>query len=275
MNTERLHLGIDIGSTTAKAVVTHDGEIVYTSYQRHNTKIKESVLDILQQIQKKFSEAKQIKICLTGSAAMGIAEQKKLPFVQEVIAASEVIQKNFKNVRTLVDIGGEDAKIIFYEEGKSPDIRMNGSCAGGTGAFIDQIATLLNVETQDLNKLAEESTQIYTIASRCGVFAKTDVQNLIARKVPVSDIAASCFHAVALQVINALSRGIDIKPTVLFIGGPLTYIPALQKMLRELIGCDEKNAFSPKIANFSLHGVPLLLQKQKKRSTTFRLCTMK
>lgn len=245
MNTEKLHLGIDIGSTTAKAVVTRSGEIVYTSYQRHNTKIKESVLDILQQIKNKFPEAKQIKICLTGSAAMGIAEQKSLPFVQEVIAASEVIQKNYKNVRTLVDIGGEDAKIIFYEEGKSPDIRMNGSCAGGTGAFIDQIATLLNVETHDLNKLAEESTQIYTIASRCGVFAKTDVQNLIARKVPVSDIAASCFHAVALQVINALSRGIDIKPNVLFIGGPLTYIPALQKMLRNLIGCTEENAFSP------------------------------
>lgn len=245
MNKVNLHLGIDIGSTTAKAVVTKCGEIVYSSYQRHNTRIKESILSILETIKEKFPTEKKVKICLTGSAAMGIAEQQHLPFVQEVIAASEVIQKNFKNVRTLVDIGGEDAKIIFYEEGKSPDIRMNGSCAGGTGAFIDQIATLLNVETQELNGLAEQSTQLYTIASRCGVFAKTDVQNLIARKVPITDIAASCFHAVALQVINALSRGIDINPTVLFIGGPLTYIPALQKMLRELVHCTEENAFTP------------------------------
>ncbi|MCQ2958769.1 MAG: acyl-CoA dehydratase activase [Bacteroidales bacterium] len=240
-----IHLGIDIGSTTAKAVVTQYGKIIYSSYQRHNTRIKESILAILNQIKDNFPNEKKVKICLTGSAAMGISEQQKLPFVQEVIAASEVIQKNFKNVKTLVDIGGEDAKIIFYEEGKSPDIRMNGSCAGGTGAFIDQIATLLNIETQELNSLAEQSTQTYTIASRCGVFAKTDVQNLIARKVPVTDIAASCFHAVSLQVINALSRGIDIKPNILFIGGPLTYIPALQNIMRKLINCNEEEAFAP------------------------------
>ncbi|MBQ4214818.1 MAG: 2-hydroxyglutaryl-CoA dehydratase, partial [Bacteroidales bacterium] len=189
MNKLNLHLGIDIGSTTAKAVATQAGKIVYTSYQRHNTRIKESLLDILNEIKKKFPNDTEISFCLTGSAAMGIAEAQKLPFIQEVIAASEVIQKKYENVRTLVDIGGEDAKIIFFEEGKSPDIRMNGSCAGGTGAFIDQIATLLNVETQELNNLAEQSTQTYTIASRCGVFAKTDVQNLISRKVPISDIA--------------------------------------------------------------------------------------
>lgn len=245
MNEVNLNLGIDIGSTTAKAVVTKAGKIIHTSYQRHNTRIKESLLEILNEIKQKFPNEKEIKFCLTGSAAMGIAEAQKLPFVQEVIAASEVIQKKFENVRTLVDIGGEDAKIIFYEEGKSPDIRMNGSCAGGTGAFIDQIATLLNVETQELNALAEQSTQTYTIASRCGVFAKTDVQNLIARKVPITDIAASCFHAVSLQVINALSRGIDIKPNILFIGGPLTYIPALQKIMRKLVNCSESEAYAP------------------------------
>ncbi len=241
----KLHLGIDIGSTTAKAVATIGDKIVYTSYQRHNTRIKESILQILDHIKEKFSQEKSIKLCLTGSAAMGIAEQQNLPFVQEVIAASEVIQKKYANVHTLVDIGGEDAKIIFFEDGKSPDIRMNGSCAGGTGAFIDQIATLLNVESQELNKLAEQSTQTYTIASRCGVFAKTDVQNLISRKVQISDIAASAFYAVALQVINALSRGIDIKPNVLFIGGPLTYIPALQNILRKFINCTEEQAFCP------------------------------
>ncbi len=240
-----INIGIDIGSTTAKAVVTKGTEILHSSYQRHNTKIKESLLHILSEIKKKFPNDHEVKFCLTGSAAMGIAEMQKLPFVQEVIAASEVIQKKFKNVRTLVDIGGEDAKIIFYEEGKSPDIRMNGSCAGGTGAFIDQIATLLNVDTQELNTLAEQSTQIYTIASRCGVFAKTDVQNLISRKVPITDIAASAFHAVALQVINALSRGIDIKPNILFIGGPLTYIPALQKVMRKLVNSTEEQAFAP------------------------------
>ncbi len=241
----KLNLGIDIGSTTAKAVATKAGKIIYTSYQRHNTRIKESLLEILDEIKKKFPNEKEIKFCLTGSAAMGIAESQKIPFVQEVIAASEVIQKKFNNVRTLIDIGGEDAKIIFYEDGKSPDIRMNGSCAGGTGAFIDQIATLLNIETKELNALAAQSTQTYTIASRCGVFAKTDVQNLISRKVPVTDIAASAFHAVALQVINALSRGIDIKPNILFIGGPLTYIPALQNIMRKLLNCSEQEAFAP------------------------------
>ena len=240
-----INIGIDLGSTTAKAVVTRGVEILFNSYRRHNTKIKESILHILDEIKQKFPEEKTVKFCLTGSAAMGIAETQKLPFIQEVIAASEVIQTKYENVRTLVDIGGEDAKIIFYEEGKSPDIRMNGSCAGGTGAFIDQIATLLNVETQDLNALAAQSTQTYTIASRCGVFAKTDVQNLIARKVPITDIAASCFHAVALQVINALSRGIDIKPNILFIGGPLTYIPELQKIMRSLVNCTEEQAFAP------------------------------
>lgn len=240
-----LHIGIDLGSTTAKAVVTNENAIVYSTYRRHNTRIKENLLLILDEIKKRFPNEHTVKICLTGSAAMGIAEQRKIPFVQEVIAASTVIQQEYKEVRTLIDIGGEDAKIIFFEEGKSPDIRMNGSCAGGTGAFIDQIATLLNIETQELNALAEQSTQTYTIASRCGVFAKTDVQNLISRKVPLSDIAASAFRAVAYQVINALSRGIDIKPNVLFIGGPLTYIPTLQKIFRELIQCDESKAFAP------------------------------
>lgn len=231
-----MNIGIDIGSTTAKAIVLDaSGKIVYNIYKRHKARIQECLLEILNEIQTTFPHIPKASICFTGSAGMGVAELHNLPFIQEVVAASEVIQKHFPQTKTLIDIGGEDAKIIFYEQGKAPDIRMNGSCAGGTGAFIDQIASLLHIETSALDALAQKSSHTYPIASRCGVFAKTDVQNLISRKVPTSDIAASAFHAVSLQVLNSLARGVDIKAPILLIGGPFTYIPSLQKAFENLL----------------------------------------
>ncbi|MDR2962660.1 MAG: acyl-CoA dehydratase activase [Bacteroidales bacterium] len=258
-----MNIGIDIGSTTAKAVVTNDtGDIIFSVYKRHKALIVESLLDILRSIRAEFPQTQDFRICFTGSAGMGVAEQHAFPFVQEVIAASEVIQTYYPATKTLIDIGGEDAKIIFYEADKAPDIRMNGSCAGGTGAFIDQIASLLNIETSELHELAAQSTQLYTIASRCGVFAKTDVQNLIARKVPIADIAASAFYAVSLQVINALSRGVDIQPQVLFIGGPLTYIPALRHTLQKQLHCSNEEAILPKNSHvFPAWGAAIEAQK--------------
>lgn len=263
-----MNIGIDIGSTTAKAVVTNEnGEIIFSLYKRHKALIIDCLLEILHEIQIEFPNETAVHICFTGSAGMGVAEQHDLPFVQEVIAASEVIETYYSNTKTLIDIGGEDAKIIFYADGKAPDIRMNGSCAGGTGAFIDQIASLLNIETSELHDLAMQSTQLYTIASRCGVFAKTDVQNLIARKVPIADIAASAFYAMSMQVINALSRGVDIQPQVLFIGGPLTYIPALRHTLQKQLNCSDEEAILPKNSHvFPAWGAAITAQKHEKIS---------
>ncbi|NJO87737.1 MAG: hypothetical protein HC831_01340 [Chloroflexia bacterium] len=143
------------------------------------------------------------------------------------MAAAEVVKQIYPQVKTLIDIGGEDSKMIFFYDNKAPDIRMNGSCAGGTGAFIDQMATLLNVNVADFEDLAKSHSKIYTIASRCGVFAKTDVQNLISRQISKSDIAASVFHAVAVQSMNTLARGFNIIPKVMFSGGPFTFLPEL------------------------------------------------
>lgn len=262
-----LNIGFDIGSTTAKAIVTNDsGVIIYSRYQRHKARILEHILEILQDIQLQFPNDSDISICFTGSAGMGVAEQHALPFVQEVIASSTVIHKQYPHTKTLIDIGGEDAKIIFFEKNKAPDIRMNGSCAGGTGAFIDQIASLLNVDTSELDALAKQHTTIYPIASRCGVFAKTDVQNLISRKVPLADIAASVFHAVSLQVVNSLARGVDIHPHILFTGGPLTFIESLQNAFNSLLQHNATSATVPEYGQFfpawgaSLHAHTL--QKQ-------------
>ena len=259
-----MNIGIDIGSTTAKAIVTNqDGTITYSMYKRHKALIIEAVTSLLHEIQLNFPNEPLVNICFTGSAGMGIAEQHSFPFIQEVVASSEVINRKYPTTKTLIDIGGEDAKIIFFEKNKAPDIRMNGSCAGGTGAFIDQIASLLNIQTSELNELALTSTNIYPIASRCGVFAKTDVQNLISRKVPIADIAASSFHAVALQIINSLSRGVDIQPSILFTGGPLTFIPALQNAFKKLLKCNKDEAFVPENGEFfPAWGASIMAHKQ-------------
>ncbi|MCF8075555.1 MAG: acyl-CoA dehydratase activase-related protein, partial [Desulfotignum sp.] len=159
----------------------------------------------------------------------GMSREMDLPFVQEVIATHELVRQLYPKVQTVVDIGGEDSKMIFLSSDRPPDIRMNGSCAGGTGAFIDQLAALLNCSPDDLNTLAKQHTQVYPIASRCGVFAKTDVQNLLSRNVPVPDIAASVFHAVAIQCLNTLARGYDIRSKLLLCGGVFTFLPELVK----------------------------------------------
>ena len=177
---------------------------------------------------------KTVSVMFTGSAGMGISESCGLPFLQEVIAAAEVI-KRFPKVHTLIDIGGEDAKMIFFEPGLPPDIRMNGSCAGGTGAFIDQMAMLLNMPVESLEEVASSASTVYPIASRCGVFAKTDVQNLLSRDIPHADILASVFNAVVYQTLATLSRGRSPQSQVLFCGGPLTFIPNLrQKFIQAL-----------------------------------------
>jgi predicted CoA-substrate-specific enzyme activase len=221
------HAGLDIGSTTAKLVLADgEGRLVFSRYQRHYARIMDTVAGFLSQVLADPGDG-FLHLSLTGSAGMGLSQELDLPFVQEVIATHEVVRHRYPQVRTVVDIGGEDSKLIFLSPDRPPDIRMNGSCAGGTGAFIDQLAALLNCTPGDLNDLARRHTGVYPIASRCGVFAKTDVQNLLSRNVPVPDIAASVFHAVAIQCLNTLSRGCDIRPKLLLCGGVFAFLPEL------------------------------------------------
>ncbi|MFN8254230.1 MAG: acyl-CoA dehydratase activase [Bacteroidales bacterium] len=230
-----LSVGIDIGSTTAKiAILNPKAELVFSRYTRHNTQINQTLIQLLEEARRNFGNIK-VNFRITGSAGIGVSEKTGIPFVQEVIAAAQVVQSLYPDVKTLIDIGGEDSKMIFFSEHKSPDIRMNGSCAGGTGAFIDQMASLMNVELSEFNNLASKSDKIHTIASRCGVFAKTDIQNLLSRKINLSEIAASVFHAVAMQSMNTLARGFDIVPKVMFAGGPFCFMPELTRVfLRDL-----------------------------------------
>jgi predicted CoA-substrate-specific enzyme activase len=221
--------GLDIGSTTAKLVLVDGaGQSVFSRYQRHYARIMDTVSVFLNEVLEDLGNCR-IQLAVTGSAGMGMSREMDLPFVQEVIATHEVVRHLYPKVRTVVDIGGEDSKMIFLSSDRPPDIRMNGSCAGGTGAFIDQLAALLNCSPDDLNTLAKQHTQVYPIASRCGVFAKTDVQNLLSRNVPVPDIAASVFHAVAIQCLNTLARGYDIRSKLLLCGGVFTFLPELVK----------------------------------------------
>jgi predicted CoA-substrate-specific enzyme activase len=232
---KKYQMGIDIGSTTAKVVVLEEGDqIVFSAYRRHHAETLGTLQAILQDAQQALSQV-GFDLLITGSAGLGIAEKFKLPFIQEVVASAEVVKQLYPQVKTLIDIGGEDAKMIFFSSQGPPDIRMNGSCAGGTGAFIDEMATLLNIPVSMLDELAQESTTIYPMASRCGVFAKTDLQNLLSREIPRADIAASVFHAVVLQTLATLSRGYEPAPLVLFSGGPLTFLPALKKAFMKVM----------------------------------------
>lgn len=221
-------LGLDIGSTTAKAVILDaDNQIVFFDYVRHNADVLQTLQSLLQKAVQAIGDV-SAGISLTGSAGMGVSERFELPFIQEVIACVEVVRQMYPEVKTFIDIGGEDAKMILFDE-NGPDIRMNGSCAGGTGAFLDQMATLINLPVEELNQLAEKHSQIFPIASRCGVFAKTDVQNLISREVGNENIAASVFQAVVLQTLATLGRGSNPQPKVLLAGGPLTFMPELRR----------------------------------------------
>ena len=236
--------GIDIGSTTAKMVVfDNNNKMIFSTYVRHNAEVKETLYKILESFISKEGDI-ELSIAITGTAGMGISEKIHISFVQEVIASSTAIRKIYPYCRTLIDIGGEDAKIIFFDENFKADIRMNGNCAGGTGAFIDQMATLLNVEPSNLSTLASEATHTYPMASRCGVFAKTDVQTLISRDIPKTDIAKSIFNAVALQIVNTLAKGSHVAPKLLFTGGPLTFLPELRKAFLNILKCTEEDVYN-------------------------------
>ena len=262
------NLGVDIGSTTMKvAIIDDNNNLIFSDYRRHNANIRHTARTIIGAMYNQLGTCR-LRVIITGSVGMGYAERLGFNFAQEVVAAAEVVKQNYPDVHTFIDMGGEDSKMIFFNEGKVPDIRMNGSCAGGTGAFIDQTATLLGVDTAELNSLAEKATTIYPIASRCGVFSKTDIQNLLARNVSRADIAASMFNAVAMQVITSLSRGMEIKPKLFFCGGPFAYLPELKKHFQRLLQLEDSECILPDNAQIiPALGCALLAKTECQKST--------
>lgn len=267
---KQYNLGVDIGSTTLKfALLDHEGNLIASDYRRHNANIRQTALEVATKLYQQLGDC-ELKVLLTGSVGMGYAERLNIGFVQEVVASAETIKTHYPEVRTFIDMGGEDSKMIFFEEGKVPDIRMNGSCAGGTGAFIDQTATLFGIETEELNTLAANAKTEYPIASRCGVFSKTDIQNLMSRNVSREDIAASVFTAVALQVIASLARGMDILPKVFFCGGPFAFLPELKKHFMKILDLKEEDCLLPDNAEL-IPATGCAIMSEKKCDHTVRL----
>ena len=228
-----MKVGIDIGSTTIKYVVMDDDKkIIHKDYSRHFSEIGTALTNTFSTLKDIIGETK-FKIALAGSAGMGIAKKISLPFVQEVIACQAAVEEFIPKTDTVIELGGEDAKIIYLKG--APEVRMNGVCAGGTGSFIDHMASLLSTDALGLNSLAEKGKQIYTIASRCGVFAKTDIQALMNDGAKKADIALSIFQAVVNQTIGNLAQGRPIEGVVAFLGGPLHFLPELKKRFIETL----------------------------------------
>ncbi len=243
-----LVLGIDVGSTTVKAALTRIGcdtvTVLSSAYARHDANLGLAIHSIISEIANVVGDA-PISVILTGSVGMGLAERAALPFVQEIQAAAAYAAYRYATAQALLDIGGEDSKLVFFEAGSRIDARMNGGCAGGTGAFLDQMASVLSVETGDLDRLAAIGLQVHPIAMRCGVFAKTDVQNLLSTGVSKADVALSVFHAVANQVISTLTRGRKPTGAVLMTGGPLTFLPTLRRVFAEKLRLGAEGVISP------------------------------
>lgn len=235
--------GIDVGSTTVKLIVIDEqGQTIYSKYERHYSDVKKAVLTTLREAQKLVVE-QPLSIAITGSGGMGLAEMLDIPFVQEVIACTRTVEEIIPETDVAIELGGEDAKITFFEG--SLEQRMNGSCAGGTGAFIDQMASLLKTDANGVNDLAKNYQQIYPIASRCGVFAKTDVQPLINEGADRSDIAASIFQAVVNQTIAGLAAGRKIKGKVAFLGGPLYFMSELRQRFIDTLNLTPEDVIFP------------------------------
>ena len=260
-------LGIDVGSTTVKTVVCDEaGEILHSAYERHFSKVKETVAEQLEVIAEKFPDA-QFRTAMTGSAGLGLANAAGISFVQEVHAAFLAVRTCYPDADAVIELGGEDAKIIFLTGGVEQ--RMNGSCAGGTGAFIDQMATLLGITVQELDAAALRATRTYPIASRCGVFAKSDIQPLLNQGAAREDVAASIFKAVVDQTVAGLAQGREIKGKVLFLGGPLSFQKGLRKAFVEGLKLSEENAVFPEQAPvFVALGSALYAEESKESPKT-------
>ena len=242
-----MKLSLDLGSTTLKCIITNDnGDIIYKNYVRHYSQIISSTVKLFETLTSTYPEDK-FDISMSGSAGMGIAEACGIPFIQEVYATRLAVKKYLPQTDAVIEIGGEDAKILFLSGEDGLEVRMNGSCAGGTGAFIDQMATLLDITPDEMNELAKKSEKTYTIASRCGVFAKSDIQPLLNQGAQKSDISASIFAAVVNQTIAGLAQGREIGGNIVYLGGPLTFISevrtAFDKALKLKGTCPENSLY--------------------------------
>ena len=243
-----LRAGIDVGSTTVKlAILDQNDQAVWSLYQRHHSDVRATIAQVLQAAADDGYGDKPMTIAITGSGGLLLAKWLDVEFVQEVIASKTAVETFIPKTDVAIELGGEDAKIIYF--GQSIEQRMNGTCAGGTGAFIDQMAALLNTDAGGLNELAANHTTIYPIASRCGVFAKTDVQPLLTEGARKEDIAASIFQSVVTQTISGLACGRPIRGHIAFLGGPLQYLPELRKRFYETLDLDDEHIIVPENAH--------------------------
>lgn len=262
-------VGIDVGSTTVKIAVLdqRNGELLYFRYLRHYAKQEETVIAVLEEAHQKLPRCR-FELAISGSGGEPIANSLGAFFVQEVIANSITIKNLYPATKVAIELGGQDAKILFFDRDKVTnhpfvyDMRMNGCCAGGTGAFIDQIAELLHIKPEKFDILARQGRTVYDISGRCGVFAKTDIQPLLASGVPKEDIALSAFHAIVKQTIGGLAQGLEIRPPVIFEGGPLTFNPTLVKVFQEQLRLSSPDMLAPLHPEILVaHGTALAIPK--------------
>lgn len=245
-----LRMGIDVGSTTVKILIldTEKNEIVYNHYERHHAEQWNTCQRLLCDVADKFPGAR-FRIAICGSGGKPISDKIGAHFVQEVVANSSAVCALYPQSRTAIELGGQDAKIIFFynDDGRlvTSDMRMNGSCAGGTGAFIDEIASLLKVPTEQFEGLAAAGKEVHSISGRCGVFAKTDIQSMLNQGVAREDIALSAFHAIVKQTVGGLAQGLELKPPIIFEGGPLTYDHTLVKAFAEKLNLKPEEIIRP------------------------------
>ena len=267
-----LNIGMDVGSTTVKLVVMDNKkEILYSEYRRHFSDTKKTIKDLLNEVIEKFPK-KKFKIVSTGSGAITLAKYLDIAFIQEVIACKNSIKEYAPSTDVAIELGGEDAKIIYFDQ--TIEQRMNGTCAGGTGAFLDQMAVLLNTDTQGLNEYAKEGKTIYPIASRCGVFAKTDIQPLLNEGAKKEDIALSILQAVVNQTIGGLACGKPIKGNVIFLGGPLNYLSMLKDRFVKTLDLKEDEIITPDDARLFVCIGAILGNEEEKTYTTEDITAM-
>ncbi|MDD5926961.1 MAG: acyl-CoA dehydratase activase-related protein [Firmicutes bacterium] len=243
-----MRLGIDVGSTTVKLILVDENDkIVYQKYERHMSSVFSKVSELLRNLIVAEGDI-PVRVVITGSGGLSLADTINARFEQEVVTCSLAVQKLIPQTDVVIELGGEDAKITFF--GSTVEQRMNGTCAGGTGAFIDQMAILLNTDADGLNEAAKDYTVIYPIAARCGVFAKTDIQPLINEGAPIENLAASIFQAVVNQTISGLACGHRIKGNVAFLGGPLTYMSELRKRFIETLNLAPEEVIFPENSKY-------------------------
>ena len=269
-------IGVDVGSTTTKIVICDDGEMIYHRYVRHFARQRDSIVTLLKEALSVIGD-EPFGFCMTGSGARTIAGHLEVPFTQEVVANSIALKREYKKVGTAIELGGQDAKIIFFrvnekDEQEVFDMRMNGSCAGGTGAFIDEIAVVLGIDAAKMNEMASRGEALYDISGRCGVFAKTDIQPLLNQGARKEDIALSSYHAIAKQTIGGLAQGLDIKPPVAFEGGPLTFHPKLIEVFAQRLGLKEEEILIPESPEIMVaYGAALSIDELHRESPKYRL----